>query len=176
MVLAPIALEPLESKYMPPGDEVKGISIDIGGLLGYTKWTDGFPHEAGTLQIAPEDSVPGEEYQMVKNFLRNLPLTDYHWAAYEDCVPRNKYHMYRHFGVLGHLAYECWKLGIPLLGITTGEWKKALGCKGNASKPEAQARALELYPHLEFPTLDASDALGIGVAALSRIRLSVGLE
>lgn len=155
---------------MPPLNEIKGVSIDIGGTLGYTLWVDGFPHASHILDIRGD--YPGEEYAAVRLWLSELPLSHYSWVAYEECRPKNLHHMRRHFGVLGHLAYKCWQLGIPMLGIETGKWKKALGIKGNSGKDIVLERASALYPHLTFDTHDASDSLGIGYAALQRITFS----
>lgn len=151
-------------------DEVRGISIDIGKNLGWTAWVDGFPHAAGLLDLSSD--YPGAEYQRFREFLWALPLRQYQWAAYEDVRPVNKHHMYRHFGVLAFLAHACWDYNIPLIPLVTGEWKKAMGVKGNAKKSEVMARAEELYPHLDYTTDDVSDSLGIGLGALTKIRVA----
>jgi hypothetical protein len=91
------------------------------------------------------------------------------WIAYEDVRPVNKRHMEQHFGMVAMLHYEAHYLPTHLFPVTTGEAKKALSGKGNATKEEQLAAAQAKYPTLGVSNHDEADALSVGLHVITRV-------
>ena len=67
-------------------------------------------------------------------------------------------------GIVAGIATVIWP-DAPLWRPTPGEWKKGSGLKGNASKDDVRALALDLYPEGEEVRQDGLDALLMAYAA-----------
>ena len=67
-------------------------------------------------------------------------------------------------GIVAGISSMIW-LDVPIWRPTPGEWKKGSGLKGNATKDDVRALALDLYPEGEEVRQDGLDALLMAYAA-----------
>lgn len=148
-----------------------GVSLDLSKTnTGIAYWKSGNLAFTRSISFADHDYF-GKVIHSFSTWLReDVRLSRMDWVAYEDVRPVNKYHAELHFGMLGVLAEKCWKIQVPLIGITSGAAKKILAGSGRASKDEMVAAARERYPGVEIRNHDEADAIAVGLGALDKFR------
>jgi hypothetical protein len=95
---------------------------------------------------------------------QELEFLEWDWLAIEGYSHR--------VDTYGQLAWVYWDMRrwatptMKVLDVPSASWKKGIGLKGNATKPDVKKRILELYP--EIPAnlrQDFYDAVGVAHAA-----------
>jgi hypothetical protein len=169
---------------------ILGISFDLSKKrTGICAWADKQPiaivsveYTAKYLGALMEEFTETLYYDLDKLIIQTINaighnLDDYvnpliynlDWIAYEDVRPVNKRHMEQHFGMVAMLHYEAHYLPTHVFPVTTGEAKKALSGKGNATKEEQLAAAQAEYPTLGVSNHDEADALSVGLHVITRV-------
>lgn len=168
-------MSPIERRRTPvkvivnPTPVILGLDAQMPGIgYGVIDATNGEALLAGWTPIVRE----GWYEQNAGTALRNAKVAEHGWRIAQVVVERvgggrGIQSMLRVADAAGIVAGICsvvWP-DAPLWRPTPGEWKKGSGLKGNATKDDVRALALDLYPEGEEVRQDGLDALLMAYAA-----------
>lgn len=148
------------------------LALDLSKrMTGWARFLDGNLVDAGRTSFVTEDPYFGATLAAFRAWVRPY-LSHVDLVAYEEVVPRNKYHMEQHFGMVGILAEVLYAQQVPLLGVHTPTLKKRAAGHGRASKEATLAAVRALYPEHDIADHNVADAIAVGLVATERVQYS----
>lgn len=135
------------------------LSLDLGSQLGFALLSQG-KVVSGTYDMRPAKGEPeGQRFATFENeFLARF--RGIREVYYEQVRRHEGTHAAHVYGALwGILVKWCYENNIPCKGIEVAQWKRHIGCKGNAGKPDVMAAIQQRG--FEPEGFDEADALGI---------------
>ena len=135
------------------------LALDLGTTTGWALLSEG-KVVSGSFDMRPlEGEAIGIRFlRFRREFLNNFKSV--REVYFEEVRRHEGTHSAHVYGALwGTLCAWCEQNSIPYRGVPVGTWKKHIGCKGNAGKPEVM-EAIQRRG-LNPDSQDEADALGI---------------
>lgn len=135
------------------------LAIDIGTKLGWALLAEG-QVRSGTFDMVPRDGegVGIRFLRFRREFLSNFRgVREVYFEEVRRHEGTHAAHIYG--GLWAILCAWCEENAIPYRGVEVSAWKKHIGCKGNAAKPEVMDAIIRRG--FEPTGYDEADALGI---------------
>lgn len=135
------------------------LALDLGTQTGWAVLAEERVI-SGTFDMRPAHGEGiGVRFLRFRRELLN-PLRGIREVYYEDVRRHEGTHAAHVYGALwGTLCAWCEEHAVPYHGVGVGEWKKSLGCKGNAGKEYVLAAIRQ--KGFNAASFDEADALGI---------------